>query len=148
MANQLTMMTDEKGRKYTPDFFIYTAAVAALTAGTSSTSQLNIFADGDFIITKTNFFVNLDGTALTASSKIVPLVNVQIMDTGSGRNWQNEALPLVNYAGEQGLPLNLPVPKIVKANANLTVTFSNISSATDYANVYLSFIGYNKLYYS
>jgi len=146
MANQLTIMTDNNGRQFFPDFFIYMGRVSTLAAGASDTAQINIFADGDFIVTKINYFADIAGAAQTEDSRVIPLVRVQMTDTGSGRNLQNTAVPISSLAGHEGLPMNLPVPRVIKANANLTITFTNYSAATTYANVELAFIGYNKLY--
>lgn len=145
MANQLTVMTDENGRRYIPDYFIYRTPPTSLAASASATAQISINAEGDFVLTKMSYAADVAGAAQTDSSRVIPLVNVSLTDSGSGRNLQNFPVPISTMAGSEGLPFNLPVPRVFKANSNLSITFTNSSAATTY-NVTLCLIGYNKLY--
>lgn len=135
-------MNDQKN--YIPDYYVYTAELSALTAGSSQTAQINIEADANFVVVKTAYFADIAGGAQTDSSRVIPLIKVALTDSGSGRNLQNSPVPIDCIAGRGSLPFVLPVPRIFSARATLNVTFSNYSAATDYANVVLAFIGYKR----
>lgn len=137
---------DERGRSFVADHFVYRASVTNLAAGTSATSQIAIDADSDFIWTKTAYAGDIDGSPQTDSTRVIPLTRVAITDSGSGRNLQNQAVPIQSLAGHEGLPLNIVVPRVFTANSNVSVTFSNYSADDNYNNVELLFIGYKKLY--
>lgn len=144
----MKLVTDENGIKWAYDHYIYSASVSALAAAASLTDQVNIEADANFVIVKAAYFADLAGAVQTEDSRVIPLVRVQINDTGSGRNLQNQAVPIASLAGHEGLPLVWPVPRTFKAKSTINVTFTNFSSATTYTNVELAFIGYKKFRYS
>lgn len=130
------------GNNRVKDFFIYRSGVASLAAGASLTDAINIQADAPFIWVKTSYFVDLDGTAITENTRQIPLVNLSIQDSGSGRNLQNNPVPLDAIAGRGALPFVLPQPRIFKANSTIQLTYTNFSTATSYANIYVAMIGY------
>lgn len=146
MATKLTTMTDADGRVFMPDHFIYTARVSNVAAGTSVSALINIEANSDFVWLKTAYMADIAGAAQTDSSRVLPLVRVSITDSGSGVNLQNLPVAISTLAGHEGLPLNLSQPRVFSANSNISLTFSNYSDSTTYANVDISFIGYRKLY--
>lgn len=143
-----TTMTDEQGRKFTPDHFIYMAKVSSLAAGASATSQINIEANSDFVWLKTAYMADIAGAAQTESTRVIPLARVSITDSGSGVNLQNLPVPISSLAGHEGLPLNLSQPRVFSANSIATFTFSNYSDSTTYANIEIALIGYRKLYFT
>lgn len=140
------VMTDSNGRKYIPDHFIYSAVVQGLAAGASASALINIEANSDFVWLKSAYFAEIAGGAQTDSTRVIPLVKVAITDSGSGVNLQNIPVSISSLAGHEGLPLNLSQPRTFSANSNISLTFSNYSAATTYANVELNFIGYRKLF--
>ncbi len=125
------------------DHFIYTARTStALAAGASQTVNINLEADANFTAVKMAYFADIAGAAQTEDTKVVPLVRVEIQDSGSGRNLQQIAVPIDSLAGRGNLPFVLPIPRVFSANSTIKVTFTNYSAATSYANVELSFIGF------
>lgn len=140
------VMTDENGRRYIPDHFIYTARVQGIAAGASASALINIEANSDFVWLKTAYAADIAGAAQTDSNRVIPLARVSITDSGSGVNLQNVPVAIPSLAGHEGLPLNLGQPRTFSANSNISLTFSNYSAATTYANLEINFIGYRKLY--
>lgn len=140
------VLTDENGKRYIPDHFIYMAKVTGLASGASATAQIAIEANSDFVWLKASYMTDIAGAAQTDSTRVIPLVRVAITDSGSGVNLQNTPVPLSSLSGHEGLPLNISQPRTFSANSNISLTFSNYSAATTYANVELAFIGYRKLY--
>jgi len=141
--NQGTVITRD-GKNYIRDYFIYTASVADLASGISSSDAINIEADSAFIVEKMAQMSDIAGAAQTDASRVIPLVRASIRDTGSGRNLQDEAVDITSMAGDGRLPAILPVPRIFQPRSSIIVTFENYSSATTYANVSLYLIGYKE----
>lgn len=128
--------------KYVEDFFVYQVAVTNLVAGASLPVNVNIQADSDFKLVKLTQFSNNHAsiTNQQESTRVLPLVTVQLVDTGSGRNLFSAPVPIPALFGDGRIPFILPIIRIFKASATLTVTFTNYDSALAY-DVYLHFIG-------
>lgn len=141
-------LTDENGRRYEQDFYIYsTPIITSLAAAASQTVIIPIEADSSFTIIKASYFADIAGAAQTDSTRVIPLVSVQIQDSGSGRNLQNVAIPINCYGGSDGLPFVWPIPREFKPSSSISVTFTNFSAATTYANLRLTFSGIKKFFY-
>jgi hypothetical protein len=128
----------------TKDHYIYAAKVINLAAGTTQSQIISIEADANFVAIKAAYFADIAGAPQTEDSKVVPLVNIQIQDSGSGRNLQNIPIPIDSLAGRGNLPFVFPIPREFSANSSLKISFENYSAATTYANVEFSLIGYKR----
>lgn len=125
------------------DFFVYEAQTAALAAAATQTDSIQIQADADFIWQKaTALFTDsvTAGTAVTAATRPLQNVLVQITDTGSNRQLFFNPVPIVNVFGTGELPFILPNPRLFMKTSTIQVDFTSVDSAA--ANVRLSFIGY------
>ena len=87
-------------------------------------------------------FADIAGAVQTPSSLVVPLVTVQITDTGSGTNYFNNPIPLGSVAGSGQLPFVMSTPQFVQPAASLQFAFANFSAATTYANLRLALVGF------
>jgi len=126
------------------DFFVYQENFDNLTNGTSQQGNINIQANSDFVLQKLTMFADISGGSQTYSSRVIPLVNVQITDTGSGNQLFESSIPAFNLFGTGELPFILPTPKLFSARSTIAIAVSNFSSSTDY-NIKFSLIGH-KLY--
>lgn len=140
---QLAQSQQQGGTK---DDYFYIASATALAPAGSVTDNVNIETDSNFIWQKISYFANLANAAQTESSRVIPLINVQFLDSGSGRNLQNNPLPIPAIAGNGQLPFIMPVPRILRANATLSVTFTNFDAAATY-NITLVLSGYKNFNY-
>jgi hypothetical protein len=142
LGQQAAMANNQSGVVF-KDFYVYVEDFTTLTNGTSQTGNVNIQADSDFVIQKLTY-VALDDltTSLAAATAIVPLVTMQITDSGSGRTFFEAATLISGIFGNGELPFILPTPKLVPARSTLTVTLSNISTSIDYSRISVYFIGY------
>jgi hypothetical protein len=122
------------------DFFTYEVNFSGLAAGTDSVQQINIQADSDFELMKMTYFADIAAAAQTESTQVVPLCSVLILDSGSGRQLSDQAVPVPNLFGTGEIPFILPNSKIFSARSLISVTVNNFSAATTY-NLKLSFIG-------
>ncbi|MGD9590844.1 MAG: hypothetical protein AB7Q37_18740 [Pyrinomonadaceae bacterium] len=126
------------------EFFIYQQDFAGLAAGATMVGNIQIQADSDFLLRKLTYFADIAGAAQTDSGRVIPLVSLQITDTGSGRFLMERSVPITDLFGTGELPFIIPTPKLFTARAVVSLQVSNFSAATDY-NLRLSFIG-EKLY--
>lgn len=125
------------------DFFVYPLNFTggnAVVAGTAAQGAIQIQADSDFELTKFTMFADIGLANETESSRVLPLVTIQITDTGTGRALFSSPVPIPAIMGDGRIPFILPVPKIFSANASVAVQVANFSGATDY-NLRLCLIG-------
>ncbi|PCI44002.1 MAG: hypothetical protein COB41_05555 [Proteobacteria bacterium] len=126
----------------TKDYYIYNAVVSTLAAGATQTEVINIEADANFIVQKMAYYATLGTATPTNDDKIVPLIGISILDSGSGRNLQDQAVPLSSLAGTGALPFVLPIPRLFKARSSINIKFNNFSTLDEYTNITLSLIGH------
>lgn len=124
------------------DPFIYSAMFATVTQGSTPNSNISIQADSDFVIRAGNVTATVPGELLVT---VPPPILIQIYDSGSGRNFQDQAFPIQNLFGgsvnAQGImPGIWPEPKLVRASSTLTITITNNGGFT-FTSVDVSFIG-------
>lgn len=135
------MPTREMARNFRQDYFVYESEALALAAGASANDTINIEADSDFVLQKLAYFADIAAAAQTASSRVIPLVTVQITDTGSGRQLMQNPIPVPSIFGTGELPHILPNPRLFMANSTIQVAYTNFDAASTY-NLRLAFIGY------
>lgn len=126
------------------DHYIYVARGGTLAAGASFTDQIQIQNDSSFVLVKLAYFADILGAAQTNDTRVIPLIEISITDTGTGRALQNYSVPISSLAGHEGLPLVLPKSREFKGASTIGVTFTNVSAAITYNNVRLSLIGYKE----
>jgi hypothetical protein len=127
-------------RVLSKDFYVYQSSVASIAAAANASDQINIQADSYFILQKLTFFADIAGAAQTDSSRVLPLVSMQITDTGSGRQVFGGEVPIPSIFGSGSLPFILPNPRKFAANSTIALTFTNFSAATTY-RLFVQFIG-------
>jgi hypothetical protein len=97
-------------------------------------------ADSAFKLTKLGFQADIALAVLTEATNVIPLVTINIVDNGSGRNLFSAPIALGTIFGNGRLPFILPVPRIFMPRSNIGVTLANYTAATTY-NIRLAFIG-------
>jgi hypothetical protein len=126
------------------DWYNYSTVFTSVAASNSYTNSIQIEADSDFEIIKLEQYTILDSTATTpenAGASEVPDCTVLLIDTGSGRQLMNIALPVFCIFGTAMLPYVLPKSKRLFARSTLSVQITNLSSGQSYDYIYLSFSG-------
>jgi hypothetical protein len=101
---------------YTVEF-----TLAALLAGATITNPINIQNDSDFVVRQGQYTVWSAATVFVVN----PDINISLFDTGSGRNWQDVPLPILNKFGTAQLPFLWPEPKLVKGGSVIQITATN-----------------------
>jgi len=127
------------------DFFVYQQNFLALAPAGQATGNINIQADSDFELNKLTVFADISAAAQTNNTRVIPLVNIQITDTGSGRNLLEPDVPVPNLFGQGDLAFILTSPKIFSAKSTVTLTVTNFDAAVTY-NLRFSLIG-TKIFY-
>lgn len=129
------------------DFFIYPVTFDEdLPAGGVVTKTITIQADADFRIQKLSFAAAIANGPQTDSTRVIPLCNLTITDTGSGRQLMSEPVSLSTIFGTGELPFLLPQPKYLFARSVLKFELTNTSQATTYSSINLSLVG-QKVFY-
>jgi len=126
------------------DFFVYQASVASIAAGASAIDTINIQADSDFVLQKLVYFADIAAAAQTASSQVLPLVTMQLNDTGTGNNLFSDPMPIPALFGTGQLPFILPNPRRFAANSTIQLSFVNYDVASTY-QIYVGLVG-RKIY--
>lgn len=108
------------------DFFSYSTGVIVLAAaiGANGLANIAIQADSDFVWEKLTYFADA-GAQLTEATKVVPLAQIMITDTGSGRQMFNVPMNLATIAGTGSLPYILSRPKLFDANSTIQISLTN-----------------------
>lgn len=114
------------------DFFAYSLTFTGLLSGTAAQGAIQIQSDSDFELTKFTMFADIALAAETEATRVLPLVTIQITDTGTGRALFSSPMPVPAVFGDGRIPFILPVPKIFSANASVAIQVANFAAATDY----------------
>ena len=123
------------------DFYIYEAEAVAIAVGALVNDTIQIEADSDFILQKLTYEADLAGVAITESTRTVPNVLVQLIDTGSGRQLMQNPIPVPSFFGIGAVPFILPNPRLFMRNSTIQVAFTSFEAAAT-PTVRLAFIGY------
>jgi hypothetical protein len=124
------------------DYFIYTVNLGSLAAAATANVNAAISADSDFWLTGLSYQSDLAGAALTDSTRQIPLITLQITDTGSGRQLFSAVTPINNIAGEGGTPYRLIHPRFFARSTTIQLAAVNYSAATTYTNTFISLLGF------
>lgn len=122
------------------DWYVYNVLFTAIAPAGVQTQNVAIEADANFILVKLSGFADIAAAAQTYNTRVVPLVTLQITDTGSGRNLLNGDTAWSNIVGWGEIPYILPIRRKFKANSTIRVQATNFDAAATY-NLRLSFSG-------
>ncbi len=121
-----------------------TGGGANLAAGGVAQTSIQIDAGTDFYLIALSFQAQVNAAGgLTDSSTPIPLVTVQLNDSGSTRNLFSLATPIGAVAGDGKRPYRLIRPRVFRANSALAFTFTSTDTVI-YSHLYLALHGYRK----
>lgn len=110
-------------------------------AAPTATGIINIDADSDFYCVAMSYQADIAGAALTEATNIIPLVTLQITDTGSGKSLSNIPMPIGAMMGDGKRPYRLPRPRVFLSNSTIQNNFTMFTAAVTY-NITILFHGY------
>lgn len=122
------------------DFYTYGINFLALAAGATANGAIAVEADSEFEVQKLAYFADIAAAVQTESTRVLPLVTVQITDTGTGRPMFSIPLAIPSIMGDGRIPFLLPTTKVFTKRASIAVAVVNFSAATAY-NLRLVLIG-------
>ena len=122
------------------DFYVYSAALGNIAAAATVTVNIQIQADSDFEWIESTSSGNQHGASEPWLDNIILPINVQILDSGSGRQLFSQALPLTSISGNGKQPFILPVSRLFQSRSNIAVSAVNFGGS-QYDNVVWNFIG-------
>lgn len=148
------LMSAKQGDSYAPnsanpyivpgprDWYSYTQRVALTgVVGNTTSATYQIEADSYFYMNALAYQADSALAAVTHATNVIPLVNVTIFDSGSGRQLMANPTPLNCVAAELGgNPFRLAKPRRFAPTSQITVTFVNYS-ANAY-NISLTLLGF------
>lgn len=121
------------GRDTQKDYFFYSVQVPSIDSTTGPVSTpLNIDNDADFYWIASTYqawITPAAPAALTEATNVIPLVYVELQDTGSGRYFQARPIPLPAIAGDGKRPYRLIRPRRFGANTTINMKWTNIVTA-------------------
>lgn len=148
-ADLLGYEVKEKGpiTSWSDMFWYQFPAIEDLAAGaTGAAVTITIQNDSDFEWIESVYQFSLAEAAQTFSDGDLPNMLVTIVDTGSGKNLMNAAVPVTAMFGNHLFgPIKLPQPKILLSNSTISITPTNFDAAVANGRLYLTLIG-RKLY--
>lgn len=122
-----------RGSQFLEDYFNYNVDFLDIGAQATQQGNIQIQADSAFKWTAAAYQADLAGAAQTLDARPVPLCQLQMVDTGSGRQLFFNPIPITTCFGNEGLPFILPVPRIFMPRSNITLTLTNFSADQTYS---------------
>lgn len=113
--------------QFIEDWWIENVTISALAQNAVANTNIQVQADSAFKLIKLGLVADIAGAAITESTRPVPLVTMQITDTGSGRNLFSAAIAMGALFGNGPLPHILPVPRLFLPRSNIQLAFANYS---------------------
>lgn len=105
----------------------YNVTVTSIAQNATSTQQLQITANADFIWLAARYRASIAAAAQTISTKTAAFVRVLITDSGTNQQAMNSAVDLENYSTNGGYARDLPYPRLLQGRTSLTLAFTNYS---------------------
>lgn len=127
-------------RRALRDFFVYATPSISIAGGASSSTSIQIQADAAFELQKLAMFADIAAAIQTESTRVLPLVTIQITDQGSGRQIFSVPVAIPSLFGDGRIPFILPTTKLFSPNSAIQLDFTNFTAATTY-NLRVDLIG-------
>lgn len=138
-ANQMALemgRTEFGGNFNNMDFFWYRAPSFAISSVlTPITNNIQIDASADFLWIASSYQASITadagvtGAIVTEATNVIPLINLQIADTGSGKFMSNQPIPLGAFAGDGKNPYRLVKPRIFGKNSTIGLNWTSFVAA-------------------
>jgi hypothetical protein len=126
------------------DWFSYPVTFTTLANGVPQSTNLAIDAGSDFYMTALTFLATdaANTAAVTADTRIVPLVTILLTDSGSNRQLMQNPVPLDAIGGNGAWPHRLIHPRLFVRNSNIQVLVQSFDANVTYGTLRLNFEGF------
>ena len=112
----------------------YTATFSSLAQNASSSQQLGITANADFVLTGIKHRANI-AAAQTVSTKTAPFARLLITDSGSNEQFTASAVDLENYSTNGVGDRLLPYPRWIAGRTSLTLALTSYAPTAETISV-------------
>ena len=143
---QLMQFAEENPGALQRVFSTYSLGPIDIAAAGTETPTVEFDQNSYFVWLRSTTSADLAGAAQTESSRVIPLVDVQLQDGGSDRDIFKTALRADDVAGIGQIPFVLPTPYLFVPNSTLNAELNNFS-VVNYANFRFNLIGYRVFIY-
>ena len=129
------------------DYFWYQTRITGISSvAPAATGIINLDADSDFYCCALTYQADIAGAALTESTNLLPLVTLNIVDSGSGKALMNGPILIPSFLGDGKRPYRFVRPRVFMANATINLQFNAgfLAAGTTY-NIQVVLHGY-KIY--
>src|SRR5260221_13204610 len=107
------------------DYFWYANGVTGLpSVSPTQTGLINLDNDSDFYCVGLTYQADIAGAILTESTNIIPLLTLQITDTGSGKALMNQPLLAGTFMGDGKRPYRFVRPRVFLQNGTIQLSWS------------------------
>lgn len=135
MSTPASQLPQAFGAGKASDAFWYTASVAGLSSvAPNGNALVNMDGDSYFWCVALTAVANIAGAAYTESTAPLPLVAIQIADTGTGKTLMNASVLIPGMFGDGKRPYRFVKPRVFNPNATVQFTFdaSLMAAGTTY----------------
>jgi hypothetical protein len=107
------------------DYFWYSTRILGISsAAPAATGIINLDADSNYYCCALTYFADIAGAAVAESTWILPLVTLNIVDSGSGKALMNAPQIIPAIMGDGKRPYRLVRPRVFMANASIQLSFN------------------------
>lgn len=120
-ANPNTFNPRENGS----DYFWYNGRALGLANATPiGNIIINFDADSNYYLCALTYFADIAGAAVTESGWPLPLVTMNLVDSGSGKALMNQPVIIPAIMGDGKRPYRLVRPRVFMANASIQIALN------------------------
>lgn len=119
------------GKMYEKDKnFDYAFTSVAIPANSSGSVSIVIDSDADFEAHALTYFsyITADPSAQTDANRYIPIVSINIQDTGTSEFIFSQQVPINTVAGTGEQPAFLRKPRVFSSRSNVTLFYTNVQS--------------------
>lgn len=110
--------------------FDYAFASIAIPANSSGSVSIVIDSDADFEASGLTYFAfpTASPAAQTDATRYIPLVSINIQDTGTSEFIFSQQVPVNTVAGTGEQPAMLRKPRVFSSRSNVTLFYTNVQA--------------------
>lgn len=116
------------GKTYQNDKnFDYAFASIAIPSNSSGSVSIVIDSDADFEMDSLVYFAfpTADPSPQTAANRYIPIISINIQDTGTSEFIFSQQIPLDTVCGTAGFPGKLRKPRVFASRSNVTLYYTS-----------------------
>ena len=107
------------------DYFWYSTRVLGLSSvAPAGTGIINLDADSNFYCCALTYFADIAGAPVAEATWILPLLTINIVDSGSGKALMNAPQIIPAIMGDGKRPYRFVRPRVFMANASIQLSFN------------------------